>query len=168
MAFGYNGLRACLGERRGRRELGPVDGNQEEGTTFASVTLDNPPVSPHPVPCSAEAQEITFHLRPIRDYGLVRLKLILRFHFTSDLAREGHVHENVNCAPEPPAHSLPPIADIPVTLATRCALRRRVFRCRWTSFKRGWFLVSTFQRIPNLCVYLFTLISHRFTSWLGL
>lgn len=70
MATGYNGLRACLGERRGRRELRPVLGNQEKGESYNGLTVNNPSACPHPVPYSPEAQEITVLFRSTRNYGV--------------------------------------------------------------------------------------------------
>ena len=76
MAAGCYGLCARPGERRGRRELGLVYRNQEKGSSSSSTTVNDPP-SPHAFPHSAEAQEITFLLRSICDYGLVRLMCLL-------------------------------------------------------------------------------------------
>ena len=156
MAFGHNGLRACLGECRGRRELGPVDGNQEKGT--GSITLDNPSASPRPVPCSSEAQEITFRLRSIRDYGLVRLELIFRFNFSSDLVYSGIVTTislsspireltfGPKIAPPSPSPVASPMPEESHTPVVRSECIRRRARGQFVDIYRSWILPELKRR----------------------
>ena len=95
MAFGCNGLRARLGERRGRREFSLVYGIQEKRLSHYRFTVNNRSAHPHPDRYPAEAQENAFFLRALCNHGLVRLILpISHINFTSPRAQR-HCHHDI-------------------------------------------------------------------------
>ena len=154
MAIGRNGLRPCLRERRGRRQLGPFNRSQEKGTSDGT-TVNVPSASTHPVPYPAKAQEITFLLRPIRDHGLVRLNLIFHVNFTSHLVHSGIVTlsspiRELTFGPKSPSPSSSPVASpmpeephIPV-VRSEC-IRRRA-RGHFVNIYRSWILPELKRR----------------------
>lgn len=159
MALSCNGLCACLGERRGRRELRLVRGNQEKGFSFSISTVNNPAACPHPVLHSAEAQEIAFLLRAVRYYGLVRLILpVFHVNFISHLVHSGIVTtislsspireftigpKMVTPSPSPVASPTPEQSHPPV-VRSEC-IRRRA-RGRFVDIYRSWILPELKRR----------------------
>jgi len=154
MAPGRNGLCTRLGERRGRCELGLVDGGQEKGLSSGSTTINNP-FSSHPVPDSSEAQEITFLLRPICDYGLVRLNLIFHINFTSHIVHSGIASLSSPireltfgpkiASPSPSSVASPPPEEPHVPVVRSECIRRRA-RGQFVDIYRFWILPELKRR----------------------
>ena len=145
MAVGRNGLCACLGERCGRRKLGPVNRSQEERSSFGCSTLNNP----HP----AEAQEITFFLRSIRDYGLVRINLTLYINYTPHLVLSGIVTlsspiRELTFGPKisSPLPVASPTPEEPCTPVVRSECIRRRARGQFVDIYRSWILPELKRR----------------------
>lgn len=158
MAAGRNGLCACFGERRGRREFCPFNRGQEKGASCPSLTANTIPTSPRPVPNSNEAQEIAFLLCPVRHYGLVRLALVFHVNLTSHLVNSGIVTTISLSSPirefalgpkiaSPAPSPVPsPMPEEPQTPTVRSESIRRRARGQFVDIYRSWILPELKRR----------------------